>query len=572
MRLIAGLSERARKEQLAAAIREKALRIERAKQEQNPGGLIEFVRYFWSVLEPADPLVEGWVLEAICTHLEAVTRGEPSMRKLLMNVSPGSMKSLMTNVFWPAWEWGPQGMGHLRYVCFSYAAELTERDNKRFGTLISSPEYQEMWKDRFAITALGMVHVANDKMGWKFASSVRGVGTGARGHRVIFDDLHNVKEAESDTVRHETVRWFREAMSNRLNDLKTGSLTGIMQRTHEEDVSGAILEDGDYTHLCIPMEYESARHCVTPIGWEDPRQEDGELAWPERFPGDELAKFKRQIYLWAGQYQQRPAPRGGGIFKEEWWQTYEVPSTRAYDFQPIFVVASLDTAFKEKEENDYSALTVWAVYDDDKSKNRRIMMVDAWKRRLPLHGVHVPRGPSEKERDYLRRSMPQWGLTEWVNYTCQRRKVDRLIVEDSARGHDLNNEIRRLHGARNWGVHLIPARGDKTARAHSVVDLFTDGMIYAPGEWLCHAHNLPHCKLCTEDTMTWRWRDWAQMVITDMSVFPKGAHDDIVDSAVHALRHLRDIGLAIRREERQLTEEMMAKERPKPGVAAGYFA
>ena len=251
----------------------------------------------------------------------------------------------------------------------------------------------------------------------------------------------------------------------------------------------------------------------------------------------------------------------------------------SYDFGPdgpLFVLASLDTAFKEKEESDYSALTVWVVYDDHKTKQRRIVLVDAWKRRLPLHGVHVQRGPNESNRAYLRRCMPQWGLTEWVNYTCERRKSPlcgiRLIVEDSARGHDLNAELRRLHGGRDWGIHLVPARGDKQSRAHSVVDIFTDGMVYAPGEWLCQAHGVAHCKLCDEDTMTWRWRDWAQMVVTDMSVFPKGAHDDVVDSAVHALRHLREIGLAIRREERQLTEDMLARERPKPGVAAGYFA
>jgi phage terminase large subunit-like protein len=321
----------------------------------------------------------------------------------------------------------------------------------------------------------------------------------------------------------------------------------------------------------IPFEYEAGRHCTTPF-WTDPRTEDGELAWAERFGAKEMAPFKRQVYLWAGQYMQRPAPRGGGIFKEEWWQAYEVPPSRAYDFQPIFVLASLDTAFKEKQEDDYSALTVWAVYDDDKTKNRRIMLVDAWKRRLPLHGVHVPRGQNEKEQAYLQRAMREWGLCEWVNYTCTRRRVHRLIVEDSARGHDVNAEIRRLFGARDWGVHLIPARGDKVSRANAVVDMFTDHMIYAPGEYLCFGHDRPHCKMCPDDQQAWRWRDWANMVVTDMSVFPKGAHDDIVDASVYALKHLREIGLAIRRDERAFAEEQLAKQRPKPGVASGYFS
>lgn len=582
MSLVAGLSERERKEQLAAALREKALREERARQQRLPGGLLAFIEYFWHILEPGRPFVPGWPVEALCLHLEEITKGDlrdddgnriypRTLKRLLANVPPGFMKSLTLNVFWPAWEWGPMEMPWLRYVAFSYGAHLTQRDNQKFRDLICSPEYQEMWGHVYKVTGDGKVKVTNDAQGFKFASSVRGVGTGERGDRVLFDDPHNVKEAESDPVRKSTVQWFREGMQNRLNSMEESVIVIIMQRVHEEDVSGAALEDGGWLHLMIPFEYEAARHCATPF-WEDPRTEEGEPAWEARFKAPDMASFKRQIYLWAGQYQQRPAPRGGGIFKEDWWQTYEVPASRAYDFTPLFVLAGLDTAFKEKQENDYSALTVWAVYDDEKTKRRRIMLVDGWKKRLPLHGVHVTRDQNERERDYLRRSMPQWGLVEWVNFTCQRRKVDRLVIEDSARGHDVNAEIRRLYGARNWGVHLVPAKGDKVARAHSVVDLFTDGMVYAPGEWLCQEHGIAHCKACPDDTMTWRWRDWALGVVTDMSVFPKGAHDDIVDSATHALKHLREIGLAIRREERQLTEEMLARERPKPGVAQGYFA
>src|SRR5882672_4660812 len=91
------------------------------------GGLIAFVRYFWHILEPETPFVDGWVLWAMCEHLEAVTAGK--ITRLLINVPPGSMKSLLVNVFWPAWEWGPMGKSHFRYVTFSYSASLTERDN-----------------------------------------------------------------------------------------------------------------------------------------------------------------------------------------------------------------------------------------------------------------------------------------------------------------------------------------------------------------------------------------------------------------------------------------------------------
>ena len=181
------------------------------KRHSRPGGLLQFVKDFWHVLEPETKFVDGWPLEVICRHLEAVTAGE--INRLLINVPPGFMKSLLTDVFWPAWEWGPMNLEHMRYVTFSYSSSLTERDNQRFGDLICSEEYQELYGDRVQVKKRGEKIVSNARTGWKLASSIGGVGTGQRGNRIILDDPHNVKEAESDTVRQEAVRWFREAMS-----------------------------------------------------------------------------------------------------------------------------------------------------------------------------------------------------------------------------------------------------------------------------------------------------------------------------------------------------------------------
>ena len=566
------LSEEDRARKLAVAIHKRKLNDEREAQSDlgepgRNGGLMSFIQYFWRVLEPSRPFVSGWVLEGLCQHLEAITRGDVSgnyeLTRLLANVSPGSMKSLAVNVFWPAWEWGPIAMPHLRYIAFSYAAHLTERDNAKFRDLIRSREYQRLYGHVFRLTEDGKIKVSNDKTGFKFASSVGGVGTGERADRVLCDDPHHVAKAESEVIREGTVRWFRESMENRLNSLEQSAIVVIMQRVHQDDVSGAILTDGGYCHYMVPMEYDSTRHCTTAIGWSDPRTVDGELAWPERFSAAALSTFRRRPYLWAGQYQQLPAPRGGGIFKESWWQSYEIPPSGAYEIKPIFTVAALDTAFKEKEENDYSALTVWSAYDDQKTGRRCIMLMDAWKKRLPMHGIRTIRVKDEDERIYLRRAAPKWGLVEWVNYTCGKRKIDRLLIEDSARGHDVNSEIQRLYGARTWATHLVPARGDKWSRAHAVVDIFTDEMVHAPGQWLCNAHDKHNCKECPEETFAWRWREWAEMVIQDMAVFPKGTHDDIVDTATMALKHLRTINIAIRREERDLNEEIEAMHKPK---------
>src|SRR5262245_5514463 len=123
------------------------------KAQAREGGLLEFVRYFWSVVEPETKLVEGWLLEAICQHLEAITFGK--ITRLLVNVPPGSMKSLMVNVFWPAWEWGAMNLSHHRFVSFSYSSGLTERDNLKFKKLVSSERFKQLYGDHFVLEKEG---------------------------------------------------------------------------------------------------------------------------------------------------------------------------------------------------------------------------------------------------------------------------------------------------------------------------------------------------------------------------------------------------------------------------------
>lgn len=461
--------------------------------------LMGFIEESWSILEPATPLVKGWALDAVCEHFEAITYGD--ITRLLVNVPPGFMKSLVGDVFWPAWEWTQ--LPHLRYVAFSYAATLTMRDNNRFRDLLISPWYQELFGHVFQIRKKGEERVTNDKTGFKFASSVGGVGTGERGDRVILDDPHNVKESESDPVRKETVRWVREGMSNRLNNAEKSAIAVIMQRVHEDDVSGALIEMGDYEHLMIPMEYDGRRY-TTSIGWTDPREHDGELAWPERFSRRVVDQLKTTFgpYGYSGQYQQAPAPRGGGIFKREWWQLWGNPDNpedpEFRKFPPCeYIVASLDSAFTEKTENDFSAMTVWGLFYDRHDMPRAIMM-NAWRDHLALHN-----------------------LVEKVANTARRFKIDRILIENKASGPSVAQELRRMYAAEGYSVMLNDPKGDKVARAYSVQALFADEMIFAPD------------------------RDWADMVITEMASFPRAPHDDLVDTVTQALKHFRDIGLLI---------------------------
>lgn len=287
--------------------------------------LIGFMRHMWPVLEPGRVLVEGWVLHAICDHLDAVTDGH--IRKLLINVPPGLSKSLTTNVFWPAYEWGPRRCPHYRYFTASYSEKLTVRDNRRTRMLIESEPYQLGWGDvyQFARDEANKLKLSTDKTGFKIASSVGGTTMGERGDRVILDDPNNTKQIEDSTEVDNTLQFFTEVLPSRINDPETAAFVVIMQRTNERDVSGHIIANNlGYEHLMLPMEFEPERKCYTSIGFEDPRQEDGELLCPERFSRKYLDEdLKPTLRSWggtyaeAGQLQQRPAPRGGGMFQRK---------------------------------------------------------------------------------------------------------------------------------------------------------------------------------------------------------------------------------------------------------------
>lgn len=487
--------------------------------------LLDFSEYCWPVVEPAIPFVKGWVLEAISEHLEAVTSGD--IKRLLINVPPGFTKSLMTDVFWPSWEWGPKNRPSLRYVCASYSNHLTIRDNMRCRNIIVSDRYQRLWGDRFGIdrAQFDKIKFGNNKTGWKLATSIGGVGVGERGDRFIIDDANNTMEMESETTRYTTNMWFTEVVPDRLNNQSESAIVVIQQRLHEEDVSGvAISRNMGYTHLMVPMEYDTKRHCVTVLGldsaggevtWEDPRTQDGEIAWPERFPPEVITQLKNDKgpYAWAGQYLQSPAPRGGAILKDDFWKLWE--PEKYPDFE--FILASLDTAYTEKQENDPSALTIWGIFREHGAP--KLMLIYAWQERLAISDLIV------KVIDSCTKDNRP--------ITSPRFPVDRLLIESKAAGISVAQEISRLVGfTGKFGIELInpQKQGDKVARVHAIQHLFSEGMVYAPD------------------------KDWADMVIQQASVFPRGSHDDLVDSLSMALRYMRDVGLLLRKDEHDLYE------------------
>ena len=523
---------------------------EKLEAKAYEGDLISFVRYVWPIVEPAIPFVEGWALSAIADHLQAVTRGE--IRRLLINVPPGFSKSLLTDVFWPAWEWGPQNHPSYRYVCASYSNHLTERDNMRCRNVVMNERYQRLWGNRFRISneQFTKVKFANDKTGWKLATSTGGIGVGERGDRFIIDDANNTMLMESEAVRYTTNMWFTEVVPDRLNNPKESAIVVIQQRLHEEDVSGVALDrDLGYTHLCIPMEYvphgfvngydadgkirtfdtwDPEAEKPVKLFWKDPRTVEDEPAWPERFGPEQINEIRnaKGPYAWAGQYQQTPEVRGGSIIRRDYWTNWE--EEKYPDLE--YILASVDTAYTEKQENDASALTVWGMFRDANG-NPKIIMLYAWQEKLEIHKL-------------VQRIIDTCTVDKRP-ITHPRFQVDKLLIEAKASGLSVSQEIRRIIGFNGlFGIDLInpTKQGDKVARAHSVLHLFSDGMIYAP------------------------IRKWSDEVINQCAVFPKGSKDDLVDSTTMALRYLRDHGFALRREEHEfdVEEELRYKSRLEP--------
>lgn len=493
--------------------------------------LRRFTERGWRHITP-HRFVGGWHLDAICEHLEAVTDGD--IKRLVINIPPRMTKSSTVSVAWPTWTWAqrrhsPLAGPKVQFLSASYAQSLSVRDSTKSRRLIGSKWYQERWGGRFRLTGdqNAKQRYDNNLGGYRLATSVGGTLTGEGGDVIIVDDPHNTIEIESEAQREEAIMWWDEALSTRLNDMATGAYVLIMQRLYENDLTGHVLSQsrGEWVHLMLPMEYDPRRHCSTRLGFSDPRVEDGELLCPERVSRESVEELKIKLgpFGTAGQLQQSPSPRGGGILKADWWQAWpphveELQDPMGRPLKPIayppmdFVLVSVDTAMTEKEENDWSACTVWGLWRD-KRDMPKIMLMDAWQDRLPIHT-----------------------LVTRIIETCQKRRADRLLIEAKNNGFSVAQEISRLCRDGEWGTFLEPVKGDKVARAYAAQNAFAAGQVWAPAR--NRGGNI-------------EFLSWAQMVIEQCSGFPRGQHDDLVDTTTQAIGHLRKTGMLLTSDERR---------------------
>lgn len=451
--------------------------------------LASFARQAWKVLEPTTPLKWGWALDAICLHLEAVTDGR--ITRLLMNVPPGTMKSLLTGVIWPAWEWGPRGLPEMRYVGTAHEETLAIRDNRKCRDLIKSEWFQERWPLPLDKALDGKREFGNMRKGVRQARSFTSL-TGVRGDRVIIDDPLSADGANSDAKLEAVRTTFLETVPTRINS-DASAIVVIMQRLHEKDTSGIILGDGlPYVHLCIPMRFEPDRRCTTAIGWTDPRTEPGELMFPERFSEAQVSELERTLgtYGAAGQLQQRPVPRGGGMFKDSWWRFYIVVPEMLH--RCMFA----DTAQKTAEANDYSVFQVWGM-----SVTNQIYLIDQI------------RGKWEAP-ELLTQARAFWRKHQHAD----RAPLRGMWVEDKSSGTGLIQTLARE------GVPVIPMQRnkDKISRANDVLPIVESGQVYLPQN-----------------------AEFLSAYLSEFGTFPMGAHDDQIDPTIDAISNMMQQSTAI---------------------------
>lgn len=450
--------------------------------------LAAFARLAWPILEPATDLKWGWALDAICEHLEAVTKGD--LPRLLMNVPPGSMKSLLTGVLWVAWEWGPRGLAHHRFLGTAHKQDLAVRDNLRCRRLIRSPWFQRLWPLPLVNDQDAKTKFENNRTGFREAMAFTSM-TGSRGDRVILDDPHSVDDANSPVKLASDIVTFREALPSRVNNDRSAIII-IMQRLHEKDVS-AVAKDLGYEHLMIPMRFEPDRRCATSIGWTDPRQTEGELMFPERFPPAQVNELERTLgaYATAGQLQQRPAPREGGLFKASW---FEPISALPHDIART--VRAWDMAATKKATGNDPDWTAGVRM----SRTRSGLFI--------VEGVNRFRGsPMEVEQ----------AITGQAK--IDGNKVTVRLAQDPGQAGKAQAEtmVRKLAG---YPVKVERPTGDKATRA-------------APLAAQAEAGNVR--VLVTGEPA----RDaWVQPFIDELCLFPAASHDDQVDAAADALNEL----------------------------------
>lgn len=449
-----------------------------------PMSFREFIPEAFGVIESKDRYVHGWHIDAIADHLVAVTDLE--IRKLVINIPPRWMKSLIVAVMWPAWVWTFDPT--FRWLFSAYQATLSTRDNKKTRELVNSTWYRERFGDVCEIKAGRSLQTYFETTagGFRQATSVGGAGTGFGGDAVVSDDPHNVMQTESDVKRQYVLDWWDSQMSTRVHNPNTGVHVVVMQRIHESDLAGHLIESGDYEALIIPEKYEADETRGTSIGWSDPRSREGELGWPQQFSAEAVEAQNRILgpYQTAGQKQQRPAPKGGQFIKSAWWRWFDV-----YPADLDRLVQSWDMAFADPGDSRAPGELSFVVGQIWGQRGPDFFLLDQYRERVDFVETCAA----------VEAMIAKWpeARTKWI--------------EDKANGPAVVATLKRKYS----GIEAVPPEGSKLARFHAtVVPLAASGNVYLPSPKIA---------------------PWVSLYVKELETFPTSTNDDQVDASSQAL-------------------------------------
>ena len=436
-----------------------------------------FMHRAFRELNPRSAFLHNWHNELIASKLEGCRRGE--ITRLIINVPPRSLKSHAAAVAFPAFILGHNPSAQI--ICASYGQDLANKHSLDCRTLMTSEWYRSLFPTRLAPQKQSVQEFLTTQNGFRLATSVGGVLTGRGADFIIIDDPLKPDEALSETQRKGVNEWYDHTLYSRLNDKQRGCILIIMQRLHEDDLVGHVLEQEDWDLVRLPaIAEEDETHIIRSSNrtWVA-RRKAGEALHPEREPLPVLEHLKRTLgeYNFAGQYQQLPAPLGGGMVKWEWFNGYE-PGEQPAKFDMIF--QSWDTANKSTELSDFSVCTTWG------RKNKKLYLLNVFRKRLDY--PDLKRALREQSARFLPRN---------------------ILIEDKASGTQLIQELIRegVHGVTRYEPTM-----DKIMRMHSVTSTIENGLVYLPTE------------------ADWLWDYYRELV-----AFPACKHDDQADSTSQAL-------------------------------------
>jgi predicted phage terminase large subunit-like protein len=432
----------------------------------------------FKVLEPQTPFVSNWHIKFVCNVLQAETyrilANKPSKGDLIINVPFRTGKSYITTIVYPVWSWiiNP----HMGFLTVSYSSALSTEHARKSRQLIQSDWFQENFGHIFEMTGDQNVksNYENDKGGKRFATSTTATATGTGGDVIILDDPLNPKEASSEVERSRANTAYSETFYSRTKNPHTAIRIIVMQRLHEDDLSGYLLKKEGYRHICIPGELTNE---VKPTKLRD-KYKDG-LFWPTRFTQNLLDKFKVELGSvgYAGQILQTPTPPSGNIFKKEWFGiVHELPQNATWHVK-------VDPAYTSKSENDPTAVMCYAWHDNF----------------LYIRNVETVRLEFPQLVTFLKSYAHNHGLS----------RQSKIYIEPKASGKSIVQQLRS-----ETGLNVLedkPPERDKVSRANAVSAKVEAGRV----------------KLLAGG--------WNDRFLGEVIQFPYAKHDDQVDVMVMAL-------------------------------------